>query len=57
MLFIKIIKKKKENEEEEHNQDNSYSDKTIEFDKYEPDLSENEVNESQWVDQAINDAS
>ena len=50
-------KKKKENEEEEHNQDNSYSDKTIEFDKYEPDLSENEVNESQWVDQAINDAS
>lgn len=50
-------KKKKENEEEEHNQDNSYSDKTIDFDKYEPDLSENEVNESQWVDQAINDAS
>ena len=49
-------KKKKENEEEEH-QDNSYSDKTIDFDKYEPDLSENEVNESQWVDQAINDAS
>lgn len=54
-------KKKKEKEaEEEEKPDISYSDKTFDIDKYEPDT--NEVGTggskmSQWVNQAINDAS
>lgn len=53
-------KKKKEKEAEEEKPDISYSDKTFDIDKYEPDT--NEVGTggskmSQWVNQAINDAS
>ena len=53
-------KKEKEAEEEEEKPDISYSDKTFDIDKYEPDT--NEVGTggskmSQWVNQAINDAS